>query len=187
MTDCEDGLRAQVFFPSCWDGKNLDSPDHKSHMKHLSRNQDGDCPASHPVQMISLFYEVTWDIHSLKYLWQDQGQPKLVWSNGNPTGMGFHGDFLNGWDIQVLQSAITDCTNDSGRVEDCRHFKLSKDGYSKQCAASYNGDGKEHIQLLGTLTHVPNMIYEPNLASLLKIQIASLIGLISFCLFLVAS
>lgn len=25
-------LRSQVFLPSCWDGKNLDSPDHKSHV-----------------------------------------------------------------------------------------------------------------------------------------------------------
>ena len=30
--NCPGGLRAQVFFPACWDGKNLDSPDHKSHM-----------------------------------------------------------------------------------------------------------------------------------------------------------
>lgn len=28
-TNCKDGLRAQVTFPSCWDGKNLDSDDHK--------------------------------------------------------------------------------------------------------------------------------------------------------------
>jgi len=32
--NCPDGLRAQVFFPSCWDGKNLDSPDHKSHVSY---------------------------------------------------------------------------------------------------------------------------------------------------------
>ena len=31
---CPDGLRAQVFFPSCWDGVNLDSADHKSHMAY---------------------------------------------------------------------------------------------------------------------------------------------------------
>jgi len=29
--NCPDGLRAQVFFPSCWDGVNLDSPDRKSY------------------------------------------------------------------------------------------------------------------------------------------------------------
>jgi hypothetical protein len=27
-----DTIRAEVYFPSCWDGKNLDSPDHQSHV-----------------------------------------------------------------------------------------------------------------------------------------------------------
>src|SRR5689334_13876033 len=31
---CPGGLRAQVFFPSCWNGKDLDSPDHKSHVSY---------------------------------------------------------------------------------------------------------------------------------------------------------
>ena len=33
-TSCANGLRAQVYFPSCWDGKNLDSDDHQSHMAY---------------------------------------------------------------------------------------------------------------------------------------------------------
>lgn len=33
---CPDGLRAQVFFPSCWNGVDLDSADHKSHMAYPS-------------------------------------------------------------------------------------------------------------------------------------------------------
>jgi len=28
-------LRAEVFFPSCWDGVNLDSSDHSSHVRLL--------------------------------------------------------------------------------------------------------------------------------------------------------
>ena len=32
--NCPDGLRAQVFFPSCWNGKDLDSPNHMSHMSY---------------------------------------------------------------------------------------------------------------------------------------------------------
>lgn len=27
-------MRAETFFPSCWDGKNLDSSDHKSHVRN---------------------------------------------------------------------------------------------------------------------------------------------------------
>lgn len=29
-------IRSQVFFPSCWDGVNLDSADHSSHVSHTS-------------------------------------------------------------------------------------------------------------------------------------------------------
>lgn len=56
--NCPNGMRAQVNFPSCWDGVNLDSPDHKSHMAFASGgpNGGGDCPASHPVHLVTLFY-----------------------------------------------------------------------------------------------------------------------------------
>ena len=47
-----------IFFPDCWDGTNLDSADHKSHMayavsKPLSRPS---CPASHPVPIPAISY-----------------------------------------------------------------------------------------------------------------------------------
>ncbi len=31
-TPCGGGWRVTVTFPSCWDGKNTDSPDHKAHI-----------------------------------------------------------------------------------------------------------------------------------------------------------
>ena len=41
---CTSGLMViSMTFPNCWDGKNLDSPDHKSHMKYPP------CTASHPI------------------------------------------------------------------------------------------------------------------------------------------
>jgi hypothetical protein len=46
--NCPDGLRSQVFFPSCWDGKNLDSPDHQSHVAYPASGayNDGPCPST---------------------------------------------------------------------------------------------------------------------------------------------
>ena len=29
---CKGGIRSNLLFPTCWDGVNLDSPDHKSHV-----------------------------------------------------------------------------------------------------------------------------------------------------------
>jgi hypothetical protein len=37
-------------------------------------------------------------------------------------GYGYHADFINGWNIDTLKAAVNDCTNPSGRVEDCQHF-----------------------------------------------------------------
>jgi hypothetical protein len=39
---------------------------------------------------------------------------------------------MNGWDIDVLQSAVTQCTNPSGRVEDCPIFTPSLQSEAKQ-------------------------------------------------------
>ena len=62
---CPGGIRASVIFPSCWDGKNLDSPDHSSHMAYApgssGRLAGSQCPESHPVRVPQLMYEVNWD------------------------------------------------------------------------------------------------------------------------------
>jgi len=52
------GLNARVHMPACWDGKNLDPPDHTSHVAFLSDLDNGDCPSTHPIGFIKMFYEV---------------------------------------------------------------------------------------------------------------------------------
>lgn len=94
--NCPDGLRAQVFFPSCWDGKNLDSEDHKSHVAYPESGayNDGVCPDSHPVHLVSIFYEIIFQTNLYSDMWWDDKQP-FVWAMGDPTGYGFHGDFVS--------------------------------------------------------------------------------------------
>ncbi|KAI0754006.1 WSC-domain-containing protein [Daedaleopsis nitida] len=113
--NCPDGMRAQVFFASCWDGVNLDAPDHKSHMAYPIQNfNGGDCPDSHPVQLISLFYEMIVTVDRFDF-W---GSGTWVLANGDTTGFGHHGDFQNGWDIDLLQDAIDNC-DANGNVMNC--------------------------------------------------------------------
>ena len=132
-TNCPDGLRAQVFFPSCWDGVNLDSADHTGHMAYpATAYNDGPCPESHPVHLISLFYEVIWNVDAFGGMWYGDTQP-FVWAQGDPTGYGLHGDFLNGWDVDLLQKAVDSCTDDSGDVEDCAVFQLRPDAVAGEC------------------------------------------------------
>lgn len=111
--NCPGGLRVQVFFPSCWDGVNLDSPDHKSHMSYPASGNynNGPCPASHPVQFISLFYEVLYNTNAFANMWPNANQQPFVFASGDATGYGGHGDFINGWDVDVLQAVVSNCTN----------------------------------------------------------------------------
>jgi hypothetical protein len=44
---CPYGLRVNNFFPTCWDGVNVDSPDHKSHVAYPSKGTfetEWECP-----------------------------------------------------------------------------------------------------------------------------------------------
>ncbi|CAL1698952.1 unnamed protein product [Somion occarium] len=135
--NCPNGMRAQVFFPSCWDGKNLDSPDHKSHMSYPVENyNNGRCPSTHPVHLVSLFYEMIISVDQFSY----DGPGSWVWASGDTTGYAFHGDFTNGWtDSDLLQSAIDDCPNAAGNVADCPHLAAVMD---QQAAAACRYPGE---------------------------------------------
>lgn len=118
---CQYGLRAQVNFPSCWDGQNTDSEDHMSHMAYPIGAPDfGDCPASHPHKTVLLFTEWVFDVGKFPFV---SGQKNWVFANGDDEGLGFHADFVNGWQQDVLEAAVSTCTADLfGNVEACPPF-----------------------------------------------------------------
>ncbi len=118
QTSCENGLRAQIHFQSCWDGVNLYKPD-QSHVAYLSGIDNGECPRSHPVPFVHLFYEVLYGVAQIH-----PAGGKYVFSQGDTTGFGFHGDFMNGWDAKVLTEAVAKCANTvDGDVGNCDVFK----------------------------------------------------------------
>ena len=43
-----------IMFPQCWDGVNLDSPNHKSHMAYGAGWPDKGCPSTHPVPLAQI-------------------------------------------------------------------------------------------------------------------------------------
>ncbi|PMD37148.1 hypothetical protein L207DRAFT_71340 [Hyaloscypha variabilis F] len=117
--NCLDGLRLELMFPSCWDGQSFEIKDQKEHVAYPSEVMTGTCPSGFPIRLPSLFYETIWNT----YEFVGQAGQFLV-ANGDPTGFGYHGDFMMGWDPVFLQDAVNTCTNPSGQIEDCPLFNI---------------------------------------------------------------
>ena len=127
--NCVDGIRLELMFPSCWNGKDVDSDDHKSHVAFPDLVMSGSCPEGFGTKIPSLFFETIFNTYAFKGM---DGQ--FVLSNGDPTGYGYHGDFQMGWDsVDFLQSAVDTCTNASGLIEDCPLFNIQTEAEEGQC------------------------------------------------------
>jgi hypothetical protein len=100
--NCDTGKRGhryvglRITFADCWDGVNLDSPDHRSHVAVGSSR--GGCPASHPIPMPRLAINV-------RFATKDA--TGLVLSSGVPSTA--HGDFWNTWDQSALEQLVQRC------------------------------------------------------------------------------
>ena len=79
--NCKDGLRLELMFPSCWNGKDTQADDHKSHVAYPDQVMNGNCPDSHPVRLPGLLFETIWGTDAF------EGRDGMfVMSNGDPTG-----------------------------------------------------------------------------------------------------
>ena len=138
---CSAGLKIELFFPPCWDGLNLYKAD-GSHMRYpIGANSEiyvGSCPLTHPVRLPAIMLEHTW--HPEQYAPGVNYAGNLAWANGDMSGFGYHGDFVNGWDIDVLGAALnnTACMgNNDIPFQSCSTFAPS---YNPQAAASCKPD-----------------------------------------------
>ncbi|RYO78567.1 hypothetical protein DL766_007490 [Monosporascus sp. MC13-8B] len=133
---CPAGIMVSIRFPTCWDGRNLDSPDHQSHVAYP--NNQNQCPASHPVPTPQVFYETYWDTRPFnnRAEWPADGSQPFVWSFGDRTGYGIHGDYVFGWKGDALQRAMDQNCNSDLFVNqiNCPTLKVQSLQQANQCA-----------------------------------------------------
>jgi hypothetical protein len=103
-----DTLVQEIRFPQCWDGRNLDSLDHRSHMAYALGVEYPwppgppifrGCPESHPVPLPEITVNV-------RYLVPEGGIPASARLSSDtydpalPGGYSLHADWWNGWTEQ---------------------------------------------------------------------------------------
>ncbi len=98
--------------PSCWDGVNLDSPDHRSHMAYPKDTHLGysKCDAAHPFVVPTFTYAADYTLLST-----DDGDIHFSSDeadNSKPRGWSFHVDYgPAAWDPVVLKMWTDGCIN----------------------------------------------------------------------------
>lgn len=123
-----DRVTLTINFPQCWDGVNLDSPDHKSHMAYPNfRNppQRSTCPSTHPV-MLPIISEI---FHWKVTAGMDMAYWRLssdMYSTSTRGGYSAHADWMNGWTPEFFRLIVNNC------------LKPGKD-----CFVGMLGDGRE--------------------------------------------
>ena len=127
-----DRLRMDIFFPSCWDGVNLDSANHKSHLAYPVRDTDtklSACPASHPVAIVRPSFHYAFGV--LPNVYDPETKSSRGWriasddyevTDTQPGGLSLHGDWFNAWHPTIMEAMLEVCIQ--GRL-DCHNGNLA--------------------------------------------------------------
>ncbi len=105
--NCPTGyLIGVVNFPDCWDGVNLDSPNHRSHVAYRSQDGNGNylCPSTHPVPIPTITENFHWESGAT-----DVGAWSLSSDFGAARGSSLHADWFGAWDNPVQDRWLNNC------------------------------------------------------------------------------
>lgn len=121
---CPVGNRIGVIIggPECWDGQNLDSPDHRSHMAYPSYGWWGyeKCPDTHPYVIpaftLGAWYTVdadldrsgNWDATTTTWRLASDAMPGMAPQRPGTT---MHADWFGAWDDSVISMWSANCVD----------------------------------------------------------------------------
>ena len=97
--------------PECWDGKNLDSADHRSHLSFLLRDKNSGkeyCPSTHPYLLPRLTFQRIFTIRpdDVTTTWRLSSDMP-----GDEPGSMAHADYIMAWNDEVHDRWMGSCIN----------------------------------------------------------------------------
>jgi hypothetical protein len=114
LVNCRAGaqLVATINAPSCWDGKRLDSANHRDHVAYMVDSHNGyvKCPDDHPYvipefTMNTYYRVVAGEDMSRWHFSSDEMAPN------EPAGSTYHADWFGAWDDTVKMMWTDNCIN----------------------------------------------------------------------------
>lgn len=112
-------LIMSIPFPHCWDGINLDSPNHASHMAFpvfdAAKNTHA-CPATHPRVLPNMSFNIGYPIPD-----DDAVKNWKLSSDKGEAGTSGHGDYWFNWDEEINKAWTKACL---AEVKDCHAYLL---------------------------------------------------------------
>jgi hypothetical protein len=104
-------LVMNVSFPQCWNGRDLDSPNHQDHMAYSNLNLStfNKCPATHPVAIPHITLNIHWRIPAHNPALRLSSDNYVY--NGSNAGYSAHSDWINGWQDEIITSIVKNCLN----------------------------------------------------------------------------
>ncbi|GAB2611311.1 DUF1996 domain-containing protein [Kribbella endophytica] len=129
-SNCPAGTQLNIRYqaPSCWNGRDLDTPDHKSHMAYPV---NGSCPSSHPNPVPMLEFKIAFPA--------DGNVTDVRLASGR--GYTWHYDFFNAWDVPTLAALVSHCIN-GGLQCNSKGFDLYKPNRGQVLGDNYRLPGR---------------------------------------------
>ena len=111
IPSCPAGQRVGVrlIFPTCWDGANLDSADHRSHMAYGTYGTTGKwhCPDGYPVLLPEYQIGIWYSNDGATSSWHLSSDQMTGMTH--PNGSTLHADWFGAWDPATMQTWVSTC------------------------------------------------------------------------------
>lgn len=113
-----DSVGLSIGFPECWNGRDLDVPDHASHMSRITHSADRGhhCPSSHPVALSKVSYTFFFEVNASNVgpegdtrHWRLSSDAYPVDPDTRPGGYSVHADWFMAWHPEIMQAWTENC------------------------------------------------------------------------------